>query len=123
MRENKKISQNSSFLNKTVFKKSALINNKEKINQKDNILFNNYMNGKKLNRNNSLLVNKNCSDSIKSNRLHRSNSINRFNKFDAKHKINKKNIKGIYINKFLKAFNNSVKSQNNFSNTHREYKK
>ena len=123
LRENKKISQNSSFLNKTVFKKSALINNKEKINQKDNILFNNYMNGKKLNRNNSLLVNKNCSDSIKSNRLHRSNSINRFNKFDAKHKINKKNIKGIYINKFLKAFNNSVKSQNNFSNTHREYKK
>ena len=123
LRENKKIKQNYSFLNKTVFKKAALINNIENNNKSKNILFNNYLKGNKLNKNNSLLINKNCSDSIKSNKLHHSNSISKFNKFETKNYVVGKNIKGAYINKFLKAFNNSIQSNKIFPHTHREYKK
>ena len=124
LRENKKIKQNYSFLNKTVFKKATLINNIEKNNGKSkNILFNNYLKVNKLKKNNSILINKNFSDSTKANKLHHSNSISKFNKFETKNYVVGKNIKGVYINKFLKAFNNSIQSNKIFPLTHREYKK
>ena len=123
IKQKKKIRQNSSFLNKTVFKKNILKNNMEIINNKttfrDKILFNNFMNENINNKNISLLANKNYSESIKSHRLHHSYSTK---KIDSKNIINKKN-KSVYISKFLRAFNNSIKSNIKYPYTQREYQK
>ena len=79
LKENKKIKKNYSFLNKTVFNKH-LINNKIENIKNDKIIFNNYMKEKTIHKNSSLIINKNCSESFKSNRLHRSNSTRKFNR-------------------------------------------
>ena len=124
LKENKKIKKNYSFLNKTVFNKN-FINNKleNNKNKKDKILFNNYMKEKTIHKNSSLIINKNCSESIKSNRLHHSNSTRKFNKKEEQNNNNKNTFKKVYINKFLKAFNNTIKTQKIFPITQREYKK
>ena len=116
LKEKNKIRKNNSFLNKTVFSRQKFNNN---IDNKDKILLNNFI--KESNKNTSLLINKNYSESLKTKKLNHSNSTRKINDF--KNIINKKNIKGVYINKFLKAFNSSIKPQHNFPLTQREYKK
>ena len=124
LKENKKIKKNYSFLNKTVFNKNFINNKMENNkNKKDKILFNNYMKEKTIHKNSSLIINKNCSESIKSNRLHHSNSTRKFNKKEEQNNNNKNTFKKVYINKFLKAFNNTIKTQKIFPITQREYKK
>ena len=116
LKEKNKIRKNNSFLNKTVFSRQKFNNN---IDNKDKILLNNFI--KESNKNTSLLINKNYSESLKTKKLNHSNSTRKINDF--KNIINKKNIKGVYINNFLKAFNSSIKPQHNFPLTQREYKK
>ena len=119
LNERKKINQNYSFLNKTSFNKNKLINNIENNKNRNNVLFNNFIKGSQINKNSSLIVNRNYSNSIKGNKIHHSNSTK-----NIKYDINRQNFKGVYVNKFLKAFtNNSRISQKIISNTHREYKK
>ena len=119
LNERKKINQNYSFLNKTSFNKNKLINNIENNKNRNNVLFNNFIKGSQINKNSSLIVNRNYSNSIKGNKIHHSNSTK-----NIKYDINRQNFKGVYVNKFLKAFtNNSRISQKIISNTYREYKK
>ena len=119
LKERKKIKQNNSFLNKTFFNRNKLVNNHENNKNKNNIAFNNFIKESIISKNSSLIINRNYSKSIKGKNLHHGISTK-----NIKYDINKKNIKKVYINKFLKAFNNNLKvSQKILSNTQREYKK
>ena len=118
LKDKNKIKKIYSFLNRTVYNKRKLNNNRD---NKEKILLNNFLKESNNKKNSSLFIKKNNSDSLKA-KLHNSNSTRKINN-DLQNIINKKNIKGMYINNFLKAFNNSMKSQRNFPITQREYKK
>lgn len=114
---------NYSILNNTIFNKNKgnmpkknidYINNRTIF--KEKILFNNNFK----NRNSSININKN--DSIHSNRANHSDSSKKLKKFDLKSVINQKNMKGLYINNFLKAMNKTKKKNIKYPKTQRNYK-
>ena len=68
---------------------------------------------KNINKNISLLINKN--NSIKTKRIYQNNSSRNLNLKQLNRKINnKKDITGIYVNDFIKAFNKSKKLRSEF---------
>ncbi len=113
IRQKKKIKKNNSFFNETVFNKKKIISNyAEKINSKSNlkekIIFNR-INENINNRNSSLLSKKLSCEFYNSSRLHHSHSTKVIKKRDSRnvYNKNKKNIKTVFISRFLKAFNNT----------------
>ena len=68
---------------------------------------------KNINKNINLLINKN--NSIKTKKIYQNNSSRNLNLKQINRKINnKRDITGIYVNEFIKAFNNSKKLRNDF---------
>ena len=124
LKQKKKLKQNYSLLNNKFFNKKKLWNmEKKNALLKENLLMNNFVddesNGNKIkNKNvnkNSIFINK--SNSIKSNNMYHNNSSRNINLNQINKRINnKRDITGLYVKDFLRAFNNSKKLKSDFLN-------
>ena len=89
---------------------------------KENFVMNNFVNDasngsqikdKNINKNNSIFVNK--SNSIKSKNMYHNNSSRNLNPNQINKRINnKRDITGMYVKDFIRAFNNSKKLRSDF---------
>jgi hypothetical protein len=124
LRQKKKLKQSYSLLNNKFFNKNKFWQ-MEKINNtllKENFVMNNFVNDasngsqikdKNINKNNSIFVNK--SNSIKSKNMYHNNSSRNLNPNQINKRINnKRDITGMYVKDFIRAFNNSKKLRSDF---------
>ncbi len=124
LKQKKKLkhTNNYSLLNNRIFDKKKIWNIENNNNNntvlKDNFYLNNFVkdenaSNKNINKNINLLINKN--NSIKTKKIYQNNSSRNLNLKQINRKINnKRDITGIYVNEFIKAFNNSKKLRNDF---------
>ena len=120
LKQKKKLKHSYSLLNNKIFEKNKVWNldNNNNAILKDNFYLNNFVKeennpNKNINKNISLLINKN--NSIKTKRIYQNNSSRNLNLKQLNRKINnKKDITGIYVNDFIKAFNKSKKLRSEF---------
>ena len=124
LKQKKKLkhTNNYSLLNNRIFDKKKIWNIENNNNNntvlKDNYYLNNFVkdenaSNKNINKNINLLINKN--NSIKTKKIYQNNSSRNLNLKQINRKINnKRDITGIYVNEFIKAFNNSKKLRNDF---------
>ena len=120
LKQRKKLKHSYSLLNNKIFEKNKVWNLENNNNTilKDNFYLNNFVKdenkpNKNINKNISLLINKN--NSIKTKRIYQNNSSRNLNLKQINRKINnKKDITGVYVNDFIKAFNKSKKLRNDF---------
>ena len=120
LKQKKKLKHSYSLLNNRIFEKNKkwnLENNNNTI-LKDNFYLNNFVKeennpNKNINKNISLLINKN--NSIKTKKMYQNNSSRNLNLKQINRKINnKKDVTGMFVNDFIKAFNKSKKLRNDF---------
>ena len=120
LKQKKKIKQNYSLLNNKIFNKTKLWNldNNNNTILKENFMMNNFVNDennmikKRLNKNS---IFNNRSNSIKSKNMYQNNSSRNINTNQINKRINnKRDITGLYVKDFIKAFNNSRKLRNDF---------
>ena len=122
LKQKKKLKNNSILNNKFFDKKKLwnLENNNNNTILKENMLNNNFVNdenitnkNKNINKNNSIFINK--SNSIKSTNMYQNNSSRNLNSHQIDKRINhKRDITGMYVKDFIRAFNNSRKLRSNF---------
>ena len=124
LKQKKKLkhTNNYSLLNNRILDKKKIWNIENNNNNntvlKDNFYLNNFVKDenasiKNINKNINLLINKN--NSIKTKKIYQNNSSRNLNLKQINRKINnKRDITGIYVNEFIKAFNNSKKLRNDF---------
>ena len=120
MKQKKKLRQNYSLLNNQFFKKDKfwnLENNNNNTLLKDNIILNNLVNeennvdNKNINKN----IFNNKTNYIKTKKMNHNNSSRNLNLEQINKRINnKRDMSGIYMNEFIRAFNNSKKLRNKF---------
>ena len=126
LKQKKKLKHNYSLLNNRIIDKNKvwnIDNNNNNTILKDNFYLNNFMKdenipNKNINKNINLLINKN--NSIKTKRIYQNNSSRNLNLKQINRKINNnRDVTGIYVNDFIKAFNKSKKLRSDFL-SHRE---
>ena len=126
LKQKKKLKHNYSLLNNRIIDKNKVRNIENNNNNtilKDNFYLNNFMKdenipNKNINKNINLLINKN--NSIKTKRIYQNNSSRNLNLKQINRKINNnRDVTGIYVNDFIKAFNKSKKLRSDFL-SHRE---
>ena len=126
LKQKKKLKHNYSLLNNRIIDKNKvwnIDNNNNNTILKDNFYLNNFMKdennpNKNINKNINLLINKN--NSIKTKRIYQNNSSRNLNLKQINRKINnKRDVTGMYVNDFIKAFNKSKKLRSDFL-SHRE---
>ena len=126
LKQKKKLKYNYSLLNNRIIDKNKvwnIDNNNNNTILKDNFYLNNFMKdenipNKNINKNINLLINKN--NSIKTKRIYQNNSSRNLNLKQINRKINNnRDVTGIYVNDFIKAFNKSKKLRSDFL-SHRE---
>ena len=110
LKQKKKLKHSYSLLNNKIFEKNKVWNLD---NNNNNFVKEENNPNKNINKNISLLINKN--NSIKTKRIYQNNSSRNLNLKQLNRKINnKKDITGIYVNDFIKAFNKSKKLRSEF---------
>jgi hypothetical protein len=123
LRQKKKLKQSYSLLNNKFFNKNKFWQmEKNNAHLKENFLMNNFIkdenNGsnvknKNVNKNSSIFINK--SNSIKSKNMYHNNSSRNLNPDQINKRINnKRDITGMYVKDFIRAFNNSKKLRSDF---------
>ena len=126
LKQKKKLKHNYSLLNNKIIDKNKvwnIDNNNNNTILKDNFYLNNFMKdenipNKNINKNINLLINKN--NSIKTKKIYQNNSSRNLNLKQINRKINNnRDVTGIYVNDFIKAFNKSKKLRSDFLR-HRE---
>ena len=124
LRQKKKLKQSYSLLNNKFFNKNKFWQMEKNNNTllKEYFVMNNFVNDasngsqikdKNINKNNSIFVNK--SNSIKSKNMYHNNSSRNLNPNQINKRINnKRDITGMYVKDFIRAFNNSKKLRSDF---------
>ena len=124
LRQKKKLKQSYSLLNNKFFNKNKFWQMEKNNNTllKENFVMNNFVNDanngsqikeKNINKNSSIFVNK--SNSIKSKNMYHNNSSRNLNPNQINKRINnKRDITGMYVKDFIRAFNNSKKLRSDF---------
>jgi hypothetical protein len=123
LRQKKKLKQSYSLLNNKFFNKNKFWQmEKNNAHLKENFLMNNFVkdenNGSNVKNNNvnkisSIFINK--SNSIKSKNMYHNNSSRNLNPNQINKRINnKRDITGMYVKDFIRAFNNSKKLRSDF---------